>query len=89
MDDEEELDEDEDEDEYGMEDDYGEEDEEEEEESQSHKKGGKPKQKSIYADYEEFAHLLEDGLYDGEENKSKKFLPRIAGTKRPNHRRNN
>jgi hypothetical protein len=62
--------------------DYGSEDDEEEEEDFVQPSGKKSKKvkKSVFADYEEFAHLLEDGLYD--DDKEKKYMPKLAGEKR-------
>ena len=74
------------EDEYGVEDgeeeyfseeeeddEYGEEEEEERKGSKNKKNDKKPG-KSGFADYEEFAHLLEQDLYN--EDKAKKYLGR-------------
>ncbi len=70
---------------------YGEEDDEEEEEDIFTKpsKGGKkekPPKKSIFADYDEFAHLLEGDLYDGTKKSHHKHEtgPRVGKpSKRP------
>jgi hypothetical protein len=69
---------------------YGEEDDEEEDDGDifqkpSGKKKEKAPKKSIFADYEEFAHLLEGDLYDGDKKKAKKHEtgPRVG---KPNKR---
>jgi hypothetical protein len=90
-DEEEEMGEDEEaEEEYGMEDDdedeYGEEMDEDNEDvfNKSSKKEKDDKKKkpkaTIFADYDEFAHLLEGDL--NEEDKSKKHIPKFVGSKR-------
>jgi hypothetical protein len=97
--DEDELIDDEDEEEYGHEngdddediDPYGEEDDDEGDyghgkKSKGNKKGKKIAKKSIFASYEEFAHILEDGLDEGD-NSSKKFSSKMAGQKRKNSER--
>lgn len=67
----------------------GEDDDEEEDDDIFQKPSGKKKEKapkkSIFADYEEFAHLLEGDLYDGDKKKKGKHDtgPRIG---RPNKR---
>lgn len=72
-----------------MNDEYGEEEDEEEEED-TQKNSKKKTGKSIYASYEEFAHLLEEGM---EDNKDKKFLAKMelgtgsVGKKRFNPRK--
>lgn len=70
---------------------YGGEDDDEEEEADDDifqkpsgaKKKEKAPKKSIFADYEEFAHLLEGDLYDGEKKRGRKHEagPRVG--KRP------
>lgn len=62
--------------EYGMEgedEEYGAEEDESifKSSKKSSKKQGKKQQKSIFADYDEFAHLLESDLYDGTLKKQK------------------
>lgn len=76
------------EDEYGNEEDedinpYGEEDEE----PQRKSKKSKDKKQTVFADYDEFASMLEDGLFD--ENKLKKYLPKSVGSKRAHGQRRN
>lgn len=85
-----------------------EDDDEEEEDDIFEKKGGKgakskdnsnngkkkKESKSIFADYDEFAHLLEGDMYDGSQGgkKSKDFPTSTggySGSKRPNHRGSN
>ena len=64
-----------------LEDDMADEEEEEEDEEANNKSSKTSKnKKSIYADYEEFANLLEEDLYD--ENKAKKYI-KLTGSKRP------
>lgn len=89
LDDEQEI-EDDDEEEVEDDDAYGQEDEDEEEDnvfSKATKKGGKnnkdsgkKKSASIYADYEEFASILEQDVYN--EEKAKKYLGAKVGQKR-------
>lgn len=75
----------EEEDDYGMEEEDEEFDDAQEDDIFDKKKGGKSDKKgkqkaSIYADYEEFANLLEEDMYN--EDKAKKYLPNLAGKKR-------
>jgi hypothetical protein len=61
---------------YGSE--AGDEDEEEDfaQPGRKTKDGKKKVKKSVFADYEDFAHLLEDGLYD--DDKEKKYIPKMS-----------